>query len=189
MKSALIVASFLAVAFARPEPPSGYGVPQVISTEYGAPSGGQVYKHVYVHAAPDEAADHQTRVIRVPGGGDKHVNIIFVKTPSTSSHQQTEVLLPEQGEQKTVVYVLLKKGSNTNDVKIRAPASSAPSKPEVFFIRYKDQHQQAAAPGYGVPYPQPIAVSQPSYGAPSQPSYGAPVAVSQPSYGAPSQGY
>jgi len=179
MKSALIVASFLAVAFARPEPPSGYGVPQVISTEYGAPSGGQVYKHVYVHAAPDEPTYSENKVIRVPGGGDKHVNIIFVKTPSTSSHQQTEVLLPEQGQQKTVVYVLLKKGSNTNDVKIRAPGASAPSKPEVFFIRYKDQ--QAAAPGYGVPYPQPIAVSQPSYGAP--------IAVSQPSYGAPSQGY
>jgi len=174
IKTALIVASFIAVALARPEPPSAYGAPQyaapvAVSSGYGVPEyGGQVYKHVYVHSAPDEAPSHESRVIRVPGGGDKHVNIIFVKTPSHSSHQQTEVILPEQGEQKTVVYVLVKKGSNTSDVKIRAPASPAPQKPEVFFIRYKDQ---AISSGYG-PAPAPVA---PSYGV-------APIAVS-PSYG------
>ncbi|OXA58973.1 uncharacterized protein LOC110844909 [Folsomia candida] len=180
IKIALIVASFVAVTLARPEPPAAYGVPQyaapaVLATEYGpGPAvsyGGQVYKHVYVHSAPDEAPEHTQRTIRVPGGGDKHVNIIFVKTPSSSSHQQTEVLLPEQEQQKTVVYVLVKKGHNTADVKIRQPASPLPQKPEVFFIRYKD-HQAAPAPVYGpVAVAAPVAVSAPVYGVPQPQGY------------------
>lgn len=58
-----------------------------------------VFHRSYVHTAPDDAAEVQNRVIRVPGG-DKHVNIIFVKTPSQSSSSQTEVILPEQDEHK-----------------------------------------------------------------------------------------
>ncbi len=101
----------------------------------GGGEGGQTYRHVYVHSAPDEAEESQSKVVRVPGG-DKHVNIIFVKTPSSSSSQQTEVILPEQDEHKSLVYVLLKKGGSSSDVRIRKPAASAPAKPEVYFIRY-----------------------------------------------------
>ncbi|OXA58980.1 protein no-on-transient A [Folsomia candida] len=160
MKAFIVLAALVAAVSAEP-PSSAYGAPSHGASfggfssgggggfggfssgggggfggSGGGGAGGQVYRHVYVHAAPDEAADHQSRVIRVPGGADKHVNIIFVKTPSQSSSQQTEVILPEQGEQKTLVYVLLKKGSNSADVKIRRPAASAPAKPEVYFIRY-----------------------------------------------------
>jgi hypothetical protein len=133
-----------------------------------------VFRHVYVHSAPDDAADYQNKVIRVPGGGDKHVNIIFVKAPSSSFNQQTEVVLPEQPEQKTVVYVLVKKGEHNNDVRIRAPAQTVQPKPEVFFIRYKNNGGQQQA--YGAPGP---VVQQPAYGAPAPvapaPEYGAPV--------------
>jgi len=105
-------------------------------SQYGQPSHTpQTFKHVYVHSAPDEAPDNQSRTIRVPGG-DKHVNIIFVKTPSSSSSHQTEVVLPEQDEHKNLVYVLLKKGESSSDVKVRRPAARGPQKPEVYFIKY-----------------------------------------------------
>jgi hypothetical protein len=104
---------------------------------------------VYIHSAPDEAPELKSNVIRVPGGGNKHVNIIFVKTPSQDSSSQTEVILPEQDEHKNLVYVLLKKGENTNNVNIRRPAPTQPSKPDVYFIRYKDGKQVESS--YGPP--------------------------------------
>jgi len=131
----------------------------------------QVFKHVYVHVAPDEPEDRQARTIRVPGG-DKHVNIIFVKTPSSSSSQQTEVILPEQDEHKNLVYVLLKKGEASSDIKIRRPQAQRPQKPEVYFIRYKgqEQAQQGQANGgyqQGAPAPSaPIRNPGSQYGAP-----------------------
>jgi len=107
----------------------------------------QLFRHVYVHAAPDEPADEQARTIRVPGG-DKHVNIIFVKTPSQSSQSQTEVILPEQDEHKNLVYVLLKKNEAENNIKIRRPEAQRPQKPEVYFIRYKGQEEEQNGGGY-----------------------------------------
>jgi hypothetical protein len=95
----------VAVASARPEPPSSYGAPSGFgggggsggfggfssgggggggyssggggggfSSGGGGGGGGQVFRHVYVHAAPDEPVDSQSKVIRVPGGADKHVS-------------------------------------------------------------------------------------------------------------------
>jgi len=198
----LYVAFFIGSSVGRPEPPSAYGAPAApsppASSEYGAPadtgyglpaaSGGQVFRHVYVHSAPDDVIEQSNRVIRVPGGGNKHVNIIFVKAPSTSSHQQTEVHLPEHPQSKTVVYVLVKKGSHSADVKVRAPPAPSQPKPEVYFIRYKNKESG----GYGAPAAPPPSVS---YGAPASVSYGAPAAVSvaavapQVEYGAPAAGY
>ncbi len=75
------------------EPPSGYSGYGVPNQSFGSSSssfgvgntGGQTYRHVYVHAAPDEPEDQQARVIRIPGKGDKHVrtkiNLIFPPAP------------------------------------------------------------------------------------------------------------
>jgi len=112
----------------------GAGAGMAVGSE-GRP---QTIRNIYVYSAPDEPSDSQTRKIRVPGGQDKHVNIIFLKTPSQSSAQQTEVVLPEQPQQRTIVYVLLKKGDNSANVMIRKPPTPTPSKPQVFFIRYKN---------------------------------------------------
>ncbi|XP_021946040.1 uncharacterized protein LOC110844202 [Folsomia candida] len=151
MKAVMLVLAFVAAAAAEAD------------TQYGAPAHTpQVFRHVYVHSAPDEAPDHQARTIRVPGG-DKHVNIIFVKTPSSSSSHQTEVILPEQDEHKNLVYVLLKKGENTADVKIRRPAAPAQQKPEVYFIKYGSQGGQGYSGGQG-------GGSSSGGGAPSAPS-------------------
>jgi len=121
----------------------------------------------YVHSAPEEPEDRQNKILRVPGNQDKHVNIIFVKTPSTDSLQNTEIELPQQGQQKTLVYVLLRKGEASSDVKIRGPAPTQPAKPEVYFIRYKNEEQQIAAP-------QQNFQSSPIQTSPPRPQYGAP---------------
>lgn len=182
MKVFLVLAC-VALAAAAPEPPSGYGYPSGGSggsNNFGGGfdtgssgnsignlqggGGGQVNRHVYVHVAPDFPEDQQARVIRIPSKNDKHVNIIFVKTPSSSSSQQTEVILPEQDEQKNIVYVLVRKFDPTTDLKIRAPRPTSPSKPDVFFIRYKDQQQQGGQGQQQAPPPQ--GNPQPVYGAP-----------------------
>ncbi|CAL8126850.1 unnamed protein product [Orchesella dallaii] len=178
MKVFLVLAC-AALAAAAPEPPSGYGYPSGGSNNFGGGfdsgsnggntigniqgGGGQVHRHVYVHVAPDDPEDQQARVVRIPSKNDKHVNIIFVKTPSASSSQQTEVILPEQDEQKNIVYVLVRKFDPTTDLKIRAPRPTSPSKPEVFFIRYKDQQQQNQGQQQA---PPPQGNPQPVYGAP-----------------------
>lgn len=85
---------------------------------------------------------------------------------------------PQQTEEKTLVYVLVKKPDDQPDIVIPTPAPTQPSKPEVYFIRYKTQKEESAGP-----YPASHA-SAPSgdYGAPLGPS-----APSAPSsvYGAP----
>jgi len=173
MKFLLVLAAIVAVATAQ-----GYGVPSFGGgassgsssgdSEYGAPAHTpQVFRHVYVHTAPDEPEDRQARTIKVPGG-DKHVNIIFVKTPSSSSSQQTEVILPEQDEHKNLVYVLLKKGDNTADIKVRKPAARGPQKPEVYFIRYGAQgggqgYSGGSSSGSGIAHaPSPVRAAAPS---------------------------
>ncbi|ODN01112.1 hypothetical protein Ocin01_05552 [Orchesella cincta] len=178
MNKFLFVATLaLSVATVLGGSSSAYGPPSTLSLDYSAPSsggysgggdqgssGGQTHRHVFIHVAPDEPTDSQSRIVRVPGGQDKHVNIIFVKAPSSSSQQQTEVILPEQDEQKTLVYVLVKKPENNADIKIRGPGPTSPSKPEVFFIRYKNAGSEGGntGSGYGPPGYQPSS----AYGAP-----------------------
>ncbi len=73
-----------------------------------------------------------------------------MKAPSQSNNQQTEVILPEQDQQKTLVYVLVKRPDASGaDVKIRAPQPTAPAKPEVFFIRYKNNGGGGGGNGNG----------------------------------------
>jgi len=108
---------------------------------------GQVRKFVSVHVGQDEPVAQQNKVIRAGGPADTHYNIIFVKAPSYGNQQNTEVILPEAPRQKTIVYVLTRRPQNGNDVQIRGPAPTQPAKPEVFFIRYKnDGEDQGVGP-------------------------------------------
>jgi hypothetical protein len=47
--------------------------------------------------------------------------------------------LPAPDEQKTLIYVLVKKPDEVPEIHIPTPAPTKPSKPEVYFIRYKTQ--------------------------------------------------
>ncbi|XP_034141521.1 extensin-3 [Drosophila guanche] len=182
----LCLAASLALALARPEPPrSRYG-PPAPQQEYGPPPPAQplpaygppaafygppaapateaiVTKNVYVHVPPEEpefypaASPIQTAVPK------KHYKIIFIKAPNPPTPVRQVLPPPVQDEHKTLVYVLVKKPEEQLPVILPSPAPTEPSKPEVYFIKYKQQ-QQKPAPQYGPP-----AAPAEEYGAPPAP--------------------
>lgn len=190
MKFFTVVSALLAVAYARPEPPiggsgigggysyapsapsGGYGAPQPV---YGAPAQTPtVHKHVYVHVPPPEPEYIAPRKPIQVAPPQKHYKIIFIKAPAPPTPTAPVIPLQPQNEEKTLVYVLVKKPEEAPEIVIPTPAPTQPSKPEVYFIRYKTQKEQTG--GYapsGVPesqYQGPAPVPQaPSsdYGAPS----------------------
>ncbi|KAJ8977683.1 hypothetical protein NQ317_000447 [Molorchus minor] len=106
----------------------------------GAGGGGGgilVQKHIYVHVAPPEPEEvRQQRPISV-GQATKHYKIIFIKAPSAPNPTAPTIPLQAQNEEKTLVYVLVKKPDDAADITIPTAAPTQPSKPEVYFIRYK----------------------------------------------------
>ncbi|XP_062701162.1 uncharacterized protein LOC109397684 isoform X1 [Aedes albopictus] len=138
----------------RPEPPNGgysYGPPPLppsisvnsygsATSEYGPPSQAPIiHKHVYVHVPPPEDEVPTTRKpITVPPP-QKHYKIVFIKAPSPPSQAPPVIPPLPQNEEKTLVYVLVKKQEEQPDIVIPTPAPTPPSKPEVYFIRYKTQ--------------------------------------------------
>ncbi|KXJ71347.1 hypothetical protein RP20_CCG020796 [Aedes albopictus] len=138
----------------RPEPPNGgysYGPPALppsisvnsygsATSEYGPPSQAPIiHKHVYVHVPPPEDEVPTTRKpITVPPP-QKHYKIVFIKAPSPPSQAPPVIPPLPQNEEKTLVYVLVKKQEEQPDIVIPTPAPTPPSKPEVYFIRYKTQ--------------------------------------------------
>lgn len=68
---------------------------------------------------------------------------------------------PQQNEEKTLVYVLVKKPEEQPDIVIPTPIPTLPSKPEVYFIRYRTQNE-----GSKGGYPNSIAPSE-KYGPPN----------------------
>ncbi|NP_001166627.1 extensin [Bombyx mandarina] len=178
LRSILVAAAVVCVA-ARPEPPSSYGPP---STSYGAPSRSYgppapqygppqqpiVHKHVYVHVPPpDNEIPAPPKQIYVPPP-QKHYKIVFIKAPTPPTPTAPVIPVQPQNEEKTLVYVLVKKPEEQPEIVIPTPAPTQPSKPEVYFIRYKTQKQE----GY------PAA-------APPKPEYGPPASAPSSEYGAP----
>ncbi|KAH8280492.1 hypothetical protein KR018_008596 [Drosophila ironensis] len=182
----LLVVVSCAVTLGRPEPPkSRYGPPPppAPQKEYGPPAPAQplpvygppaafygppvseaiVTKNVYVHVPPEEpelypaAAPIQTAVPK------KHYKIIFIKAPNPPAPVRQVLPPPVQDEHKTLVYVLVKKPEEQQPVILPAPEPTEPTKPEVYFIKYKQQAKPATQ--YG---PPPAAPAQ-EYGAPPAP--------------------
>ncbi|XP_059478969.1 uncharacterized protein LOC132198773 [Neocloeon triangulifer] len=149
-------------SYAAPQPSSGGPYP---SSGYGAPPQAPViHKHVYVHVPPPEPEYiRPQKTYNVPAP-QKHYKIVFIKAPAPPVPTAPVIPAFPQDEQKTLIYVLVKKPEEQPDIEIPTPAPTKPSKPEVYFIRYKTQKEQGAK--YGPP-----AVAPPStYGAPSGPS-------------------
>ncbi len=69
----------------------------------------------------------------------KHYKIVFIKAPTAPPPTAPTIELPPQDEQKTLIYVLVKKPEEQPEINIPTPAPTKPSKPEVYFIRYKTQ--------------------------------------------------
>ncbi|XP_055297794.1 uncharacterized protein LOC129566167 [Sitodiplosis mosellana] len=103
-----------------------------------------ITKHFFVHAAPeDPEEDAGPRLVQI-GRPRKNYKIIFIKTPSYSQKQQIIPVLP-QTEEKTIVYVLSKKPTFNQNIEIPEPPPTQPSKPDVFFIKYKTKEEAEQA--------------------------------------------
>lgn len=99
-----------------------------------------VTKHFYVHAAPEDP-EEQAAPRYVPlGRAHKTYKVIFIKAPSYGSSARIIPVLP-QNEEKTVVYVLSKKPDFNQEIQLPEQPVTEPTKPEVFFIKYKTQQE------------------------------------------------
>lgn len=97
-----------------------------------------VTKHVYAFAAPEDPEEKAgPRYVQV-GRARKNYKVIFIKAP-TYGQSPVIPILP-QNEDKTIVYVLSKKPSE-QDIQLPEPPVTPPSKPEVFFLKYKTQQE------------------------------------------------
>ncbi|KAK5642912.1 hypothetical protein RI129_009079 [Pyrocoelia pectoralis] len=114
----------------------------------GGGGGAIVHKHVYVHVAPPDPEEfHAKRPISV-GQSSKHYKIIFIKAPTYATRTAQQIALQAQNQEKTLIYVLVKKPDEVADITVPSVAPVQPSKPEVYFIRYKTQ-QQGGVGGIG----------------------------------------
>ncbi|XP_036323760.1 extensin [Rhagoletis pomonella] len=117
-----------------------------------APQPTTVHKHVYVHVPPKDFEEEdviQTRVHHAPAAKQKHYKIVFIKAPAPPAIRPPVVPPPPQNEEKTLIYVLHKKPEANTDIVIPTAAPTKPSKPEVYFIKYKTKKDEA--PVYGPP--------------------------------------
>ncbi|CAG9857460.1 unnamed protein product [Phyllotreta striolata] len=112
-----------------------------ISTGGGAISTGGggvlVQKHIYVHVAPPEPEEARPQRPQAAAQSTKHYKIIFIKAPSAAAPTAQQIALAAQNQEKTIVYVLVKRPEEAAEVVAPTAAPAAPSKPEVYFIRYK----------------------------------------------------
>lgn len=169
----------LSVVLARPEPPVGrYGPPAEAygppAETYGPPAPERIItKNVYIHVPPEEPEVYAAPSQPIASPPKKHYKIIFIKAPNPPTPQQQVAPVQIQDEHKTLVYVLVKKPEPQPELVIPAPAPTEPSKPEVYFIKYKNQNKPAQqygppptpSPQYG---PPPTQQPAPQYGPPKK---------------------
>ncbi|XP_026481611.1 uncharacterized protein LOC113388449 [Ctenocephalides felis] len=99
-----------------------------------------IQKHIYVHVPPPDPED--VRAPHIHGQfapPQKHYKIIFIKAPAPPQYGSASLPLPPQNEEKTLVYVLVKKPEDASDIYLNNAPTTPPSKPEVYFIKYKTQ--------------------------------------------------
>jgi hypothetical protein len=126
-------------------PSGGYGAPV---PQYGPPAQAPViHKHVYVHVPPPEPTYYAPKkTLPPPPPPQKHYKIVFIKAPTPPPPTVPDIpALPPPDEQKTLIYVLVKKPEDAPEIHIPTPAPTKPSKPEVYFIRYKTQVSDASS--------------------------------------------
>ena len=128
------------------KPASNYG-PPVLAPEYGPSTPAPIiHKHIYVHVPPPEpeytTPARPAQVLPV----QKHYRIIFIKAPIQSIPTLPALPEAQSNEEKTIVYVLVKKPDDVPEIAFPTPASTIPSKPEVYFIRYKTEESTTTAP-------------------------------------------
>lgn len=103
----------------------------------------------YVHVPPPEEETQVAQQQAFAAAPRKHYKIIFIKAPSAPSISQQFAAAQAQNSEKTLIYVLVKKPEEINYEAPEQSSPLAPSKPEVYFIKYKTQKEQGVASSAG----------------------------------------
>lgn len=107
-----------------------------------------VHKHVYIHIPPPEpdyTPEYKVNTQVQPV--QKHYRIIFIKAPTQAAPTVPPLpAMQSSSEEKTIVYVLVKKPDELPEIIMPTPATTPPSKPEVYFIRYKTEDKTTSTP-------------------------------------------
>ncbi|KAJ6641946.1 hypothetical protein Bhyg_06891 [Pseudolycoriella hygida] len=111
-----------------------------------APQQTLIQKHIYVHVPPPEPEVLRPQQQIQAGVAQKHYKIIFIKAPSPPTPSPAQIALAQQNQEKTIVYVLVKKPDEIGDVAIPSVPPTQPSKPEVYFIKYKTSSAERPQP-------------------------------------------
>lgn len=159
MYTLLTFSSLIVIAYARPQYQYyNTGKPFQASTATGQNRGGDKYlppativqeplitKQFYLHTAPPENNAVQKSRHLIIGRPQKNYRVIFIKAPAadTAGVRLSAEYAPI--EEKTVIYVLSQKEQELDLNNIAAPSPTQPSKPEVFFIKYKTAEEASAA--------------------------------------------
>lgn len=100
----------------------------------------QVFKHLYVHVAPEDPDDAKLETVQLqPVPKQIHYRIIFIKPPSPPNIR-VPVVAGSRREEKTLVYVLVKKPIIEEVPITRTELEQVPqNKPEVYFINYMNK--------------------------------------------------
>ncbi|KAF2898097.1 hypothetical protein ILUMI_08077 [Ignelater luminosus] len=179
MKSLVFTLTVVAAVYARPDVsslgPSGSYLPTggsnfiFDSVAYGTagtdaetghapPFGGigiggtglhQDQRHVYFYAAPDDEPAARFRINIAPSS-HRNTKIIFVKAPSYGGVIPEVIAPPSHAEDKTLVYVLVKKPQQGGAITIPSSLGVKQAKPEVFFIKYRNQAEAEHAVASGL---------------------------------------
>nr|NP_728017.1 TweedleY [Drosophila melanogaster]AAN09420.1 TweedleY [Drosophila melanogaster]AAT27277.1 RE02040p [Drosophila melanogaster] len=104
-----------------------------------------INKKFYLVSAPEDHSNDGKVKHLVLGRPQKNYRVVFIKAPAgdNANVKYSAEFAPQ--EEKTVIYVLSKKDNDVDASDIATPAPTQPSKPEVFFIKYKtdDEAKQA----------------------------------------------
>lgn len=129
--------------------PSRYYLPPVASEIIAPPppSTPLITKQFYTVSAAEDSQEVQPRTKHLLiGRPSRNYRVIFIKAPSAHNEaiRYTAELAPQ--EERTVIYVLSRKQHELEAQDIQpAKQPEIPSKPDVFFIRYKTNEEAVAA--------------------------------------------
>ncbi|XP_061388247.1 uncharacterized protein LOC133323322 [Musca vetustissima] len=159
MRAFIALSALLAVCCAAPQygyvhPETNIGLPLVSGGHRGGdkylppavkPVEPIVRKQFYVISAPEDNDNKGRTKHLVLGRPQTNYRVVFIKAPSSGAGnvKYSAEFAPQQ--EKTVIYVLNKKENELEAGDIATPAPTAPSKPEVFFIKYKNDDEAKQA--------------------------------------------
>ncbi|XP_061398482.1 pupal cuticle protein 36-like [Musca vetustissima] len=120
---------------------SNFGSSSSVSGGHAGFEAPLVHKQFITVSAPEDNERLEMTKHLVIGRPQKNYRVVFIKAPSSSNANVKLSAEYAPQEEKTVIYVLSKNDNNLEVSDIATPAPTVPSKPEIFFIKYKTEEE------------------------------------------------